>query len=179
MDDVFFKSLKDQEKFKNSLVISSLAELTAERRAAQIITGKQRPNFTIENNFIAQAEKEMKQRSGDEAALSRLYTSCFFRRLKFINKYRGNRYSEEGLLFSKAIFREQMKITVSCFISISAVIYGFYRLRKLQRSNRNYLYFGIGMSFVLSYFVGKYSSKFTRHRFPLLPDRPQGISRRL
>lgn len=162
MDDIFFTSPKEREKFKNNLVLSSLAQFSAEQRAAQIIVGKRRPDFTIENNFIAGAEKEIKKRNGDEAALSRLYTNCFFRRLKFINKHLKNRYTEEGLLFSKAIYQEQLKIMAQIAILMSGVVYGLYRTMKLYRSNRNYLYYGIGISCLFGYIVGKYSSQLNR-----------------
>jgi hypothetical protein len=162
MDDILFTTPKEREKFKNNLMLSSLAQLSAEKRAASIVTGKRRPDFTIENNFIAGAEKEIKRRNGDESALSRLYTNCFFRRLNFINKHLKNRYSEESLLFSKAIYSEQLALMAKSAIAMSMVVYGFYRAMMLQRSNRMYLYYGIGLACLFGYIVGKYSSEMTR-----------------
>jgi hypothetical protein len=177
MEDLFFKTEKERDKFRNNLALASIAQLSSERQAVQIVSGKRRPDFSLDNNFIACGERILKASMHDDSLMDRIYKNCLFRKLKFINKYKNHKYTDEGLDYSKTIRKERFIIAVQTSMLSFAFIYGVYRFLKMHRSSKSYFMYGFVFSLVSGYFVGNYSSSFIRNQQLILSSETKRIPR--
>ena len=152
-ENEFLKTKQDKEKFKSEFLIQSLLKLNSESTSIDYLTGKQKVNFDVDNNFLAIPEKTIKRLSLNESRLRTMMEECAYMKYGLVKKYNDKVHTEEHVSIKQLLFKLKMKIALE--FALPLCVFGFvgYQFSFLSKNTKLYLGGFFCLIFTTSFFM--------------------------